>query len=52
MTEPPRFGKPGILNAVDDRRIAPPTRERNVDFLCGVGGDAMVVEREKARGNR
>ena len=35
----------------DGRRIAPPTRERKVDFLWGVGGAAMVVERVKARGN-
>lgn len=32
VTEPPRFGKPGMLNAVDDRLSAPPTRERKVDF--------------------
>lgn len=52
MVELPRFGKLGMLNAVDDRRIAPPTRERNVDFLWGVGGDAMIAERGKAQKNR
>lgn len=50
VTEFPRFGKPGMLNAVDDRRMAPPTRERKVDFLWGVGGDAMIVEGVKTRG--
>lgn len=44
VAEVPRLGKPGMLNAVDDRRIAPPTRARKVDFLWGVGGDAIVKE--------
>ena len=36
VAEPERPGKPGMLNAVDERRIAVPTRERNVDFFGGV----------------
>ena len=52
VTEFPRFGKPGMVNADVRRAIAPPTRERRVDFLWGVGGVAMVVERVKARGKK
>jgi hypothetical protein len=52
-----RLGKTGILNAVDERRITPPTRERKVDFFCEVGsgvvgGDDMVSGRRQAQGNR
>jgi len=36
VAEPARPGRLGILNAVEERRITVPTRERNVDFFGGV----------------
>jgi len=45
--EPERPGKLGILNAVEERCITVPTRERKVNFLGGVVAMAEgAIQRE------
>lgn len=52
VAEPARPGKPGRLNAVEERRITVPTRERKVDFFGGDEVAAIVVHGGALQGCR